>query len=161
MLKQDTECRIVNTASIGGLLTGTDNSPYVVSKFGVVALSETVYRELERMQSKVGITLVCPGIINTNIIKSERNRPVDLNNPPGETTANMSDPKAQDYIRGIKQLFANGMSPEKVADNVFEAIKENQLYALPGGERFMPFIKARFKDILRRKNPRVVPVKSK
>jgi NAD(P)-dependent dehydrogenase (short-subunit alcohol dehydrogenase family) len=158
MLKQDTECRIVNTASVAGLSTGTDNSAYAVSKFGVVALSETVYRELERMHSKVGISVVCPGIINTNIIESERNRPAELQNAPGAQTINISDPRVQEMIKGIKQVFANGMSPQKVADIVFDAIKGNKFYALPDAERFMPAIKARMEDILRGNNPRAIPV---
>jgi NAD(P)-dependent dehydrogenase (short-subunit alcohol dehydrogenase family) len=158
MLKQDTECRIVNTASVAGLSTGTDNSAYAVSKFGVVALSETVYRELERMHSKVGISVVCPGIINTNIIESERNRPAELQNAPGAQTINISDPRVQEMIKGIKQVFANGMSPQKVADIVFDAIKGNEFYALPDAERFMPAIKARMEDILRGNNPRAIPV---
>ena len=158
MLKQDTECHIVNTASVAGLLTGTDNSPYAVSKFGVVALTETVYREMERQHSKVGISVLCPGIINTNIIESERNRPTELQNAPEEQQIDMTDPKIQEYIKALKKVFANGMSPQKVADIVFDAIKGNKFFALPDAERFMPSIKARMEDILQRNNPRTIPV---
>jgi NAD(P)-dependent dehydrogenase (short-subunit alcohol dehydrogenase family) len=157
MLKQDTECYIVNTASVAGLLTSTDNLPYAVSKHAVVALSETAYRELERAKSKVGISVICPGIINTNILDHERNRPTGLKNPPNPAF-DMNSPQAQQIRKEIKRVFANGMSPEKVADIVFSGIRENKFYILPDAERFMPSVKARMEDILQGNNPRSIPV---
>jgi NAD(P)-dependent dehydrogenase (short-subunit alcohol dehydrogenase family) len=158
MLKQNTECHIVNTASVAGLTTGTDNSPYAASKHGIVALTETLYRELERQHSKVQISVICPGIINTNILDCERNRPAELRNAPVKQTLDMSDPKVQEFMKAFKQLFANGMSPQKVADIVFDAIKGEKFYILPDAERFMPAVKARMEDILQGQNPRTIPV---
>lgn len=158
MIKQDTDCHIVNTASVAGLTTGMDNSPYAVSKHGIVALTETVYRELERMHSKVRISVLCPGIINTNILDCERNRPAELRNAPGHQTIDMSDPKVQEFMKAFKQVFANGMSPQKVADIVFDAIKGEKFYILPDAERFMSAVKTRMEDILQGQNPRTVPV---
>src|SRR5512136_413811 len=54
MLKQDTECHIVNTSSIAGLVVGPGSSGcYNVAKHGVVALSETLYYDLARCGAKV------------------------------------------------------------------------------------------------------------
>lgn len=158
MLKQNTECHIVNTASVAGLISNTDNGPYAVSKHGVVALAETLYRELERQQSKVRISVLCPGIINTNILDCERNRPSELRNAPGQQAFDMSDPKVQEFVKAIKQVFANGMSPQKVADIVFDAIRGENFYILPDAERFMPAVKARMEDILQGQNPRTVSI---
>jgi short-subunit dehydrogenase len=125
MLKQNTECYIVNTASVAGLIGGASNDPYIVSKHGVVALSEALYRELPMLgNKKIGVSVLCPGVINTNILDSTRNRPANLRNAPGEETMDMSDPKVQAMMRYIKQIFEKGMSPQEVADIVFNAIKE-------------------------------------
>ena len=74
--EQAVEAHIVNTASIGGWLAG--NPLYSVTKFGVVALTEALYVELRRAESKVGVSLLCPGYVKTALADSERNRPAQL-----------------------------------------------------------------------------------
>ncbi|MGH7058491.1 MAG: SDR family NAD(P)-dependent oxidoreductase, partial [Acetobacteraceae bacterium] len=64
---------IVNTASIGGLTTMPGLGAYAVSKYGVVALSETLAQELAEDRSAVGVTVLCPGPTRTNIKRSSRN----------------------------------------------------------------------------------------
>jgi NAD(P)-dependent dehydrogenase (short-subunit alcohol dehydrogenase family) len=157
MLKQDEECRIVNTASVAGLMSGTDNGPYAVSKHGVVSLSETLYREMKRATSKVGVSVICPGIINTSILDSERNRPAGLKNPPN-TAMDMDSPQAQQMIEQFKRIFAEGMSPQEVADIVFNAIKENKFYILPNAEIFKPAVYARLDDIHQERNPTTIQI---
>src|SRR3954453_6260602 len=80
MLEQGTEGHIVNTASVAGLLASGFKPSYDVSKFGVVALSESLYRELEAIQAKVKVSVLCPGLVKTNIMASGRNRPGRLEN---------------------------------------------------------------------------------
>jgi NAD(P)-dependent dehydrogenase (short-subunit alcohol dehydrogenase family) len=69
---------IVNTASIGGLVTMSGLGAYSVTKYGVVALSETLAQELEEEHSSVGVTVLCPGPTRTNIKTSTRTRPPQL-----------------------------------------------------------------------------------
>ncbi|MGW3471709.1 SDR family NAD(P)-dependent oxidoreductase [Saccharopolyspora sp. NPDC000995] len=66
---------IVNTASIFGMFTASPLGAYSVSKFGVVALTETLAAELEQDGSKVGATVLCPSTVLTNVGSSTRNRP--------------------------------------------------------------------------------------
>ncbi|MFF3574813.1 SDR family NAD(P)-dependent oxidoreductase [Nocardia jiangxiensis] len=66
---------IVNTASIAGLRTGRGLAAYGVSKFGVVALTETVSDELAERDSHVGVGVLVPAMVRSNIADSERNRP--------------------------------------------------------------------------------------
>ena len=77
MLEQGSESHIVNTASIAGLVAGGDIASYAVTKFGVVALSEHLYLELEQAGAKTKVSVLCPGFVATNIMDSERNRPAD------------------------------------------------------------------------------------
>src|SRR5205085_11973177 len=78
MLAQDTDCHIVNTASIAGLISGPGLGAYKVAKHGVVTLSETLHHELAERGAKVKVAVLCPGIVNTRIMESARNRPSHL-----------------------------------------------------------------------------------
>ena len=69
---------VVNTASILGHMISAGLGPYNVSKHGVVALSETLHAEMAAAETGVGVTCLCPGIVSTNIMDSDRNRPERL-----------------------------------------------------------------------------------
>ena len=152
MLKQNTECHIVNTASTAGLHTSPEDGPYYVSKHGVVALSETLYRKLEQGDHKIGVSVLCPGYIRTNLTDCARNRPRELQNKPGEGL-DMTSTSVQDALRAAAQLLDDGMMPRQVADMIFNAIRDKKFYILPNAEPFIPMIQARLEDILQERNP--------
>jgi NAD(P)-dependent dehydrogenase (short-subunit alcohol dehydrogenase family) len=154
MLKQATECHIVNTASIGGFLSGAYSSPYSVSKHGVVIISESLYLELAMIGNKhIGVSVLCPGPIQTKIMDGKRNRPKELRNDPALEKINLADPNVQAAVNGLTQAVDNGMPPQKVADIVFNAIKEKKFYILPNIEFSKPMIQMRMEDILQQRNP--------
>ncbi len=99
---------------------------YNVSKHGVVTLSETLYGELRDAGSNVGVSVLCPGIIRTNLRNSERNRPDHLRDlEPEEVQARIeSTPGFSDTVR------LRALSPEWAAECVFEGIKANRFYIL-------------------------------
>ena len=72
---------IVNTSSIDGLVTVRNAAGYVAAKHAVSALSETVYRELDEAGSSVGISVLCPAAVATDILNSGRHRPSRLSRP--------------------------------------------------------------------------------
>src|SRR5262249_8814343 len=78
MLEQKNECHIVNTSSVAGLMVGGFSSPYSVSKHAVVALSESLYVTLQMKNSPIKVSVLCPGLVRTNIGNAERNRPAEL-----------------------------------------------------------------------------------
>ncbi len=69
---------IVNTASMAGLVAGPRLGAYAAAKFGVVGLTEVLAAELAADNSRVGVSVLCPGTVHTNIGTSSRNRPVGL-----------------------------------------------------------------------------------
>lgn len=152
MLTQDTECYVVNTASMAGLISFPGNDPYRVSKHAVVTLSEGLYYELRTAGTKIGVSVVCPGYIRTNIMDCERNRPAALQNKPGEEF-DISDPQVQAMLQESRQLVENGMQPQQAANIVFDAIRINQFYVLPNGEEFIPLVQNRMEDIVHKRNP--------
>ncbi len=78
MIAQDTACHIVNVSSVAGLLSGPRLGVYKVAKHGVVSLSETLYYELAQRGTQVGVSVLCPGFVNTDIMTGDRNRPAEL-----------------------------------------------------------------------------------
>jgi len=128
MLDQDVECHIVNTASIEGLWARIGGASYQATKHAVVALSEVLKMEMVFTESKVGVSVLCPGAVDTGIVDSFRNRPPELRNIP-EETLELTPEQLRQYEEA-KAVFANGMAPIEVADNVFRAIAEDRFYIL-------------------------------
>ena len=146
LLSQGVEGHIVNTASIAGTVAGPGGAAYNVSKFGVVALSETLHHELTMLGSQVHVSVLCPGFVNTRIADAERNRPAALS----ETAPKM--PGAEEMEQLGRQLLAAGAPPDTVADVVFEAVRDERFYLLPHPE-WKQFIRARMEDLLAERTP--------
>jgi NAD(P)-dependent dehydrogenase (short-subunit alcohol dehydrogenase family) len=153
MIKQDVECYIVNTASVGGLYTFGGGATYVVSKHAAVAFSECLYREITRLGYKIGVSVLCPGSVRTKILDAERNRPTAFRNAPGEATPYLTDPKVLEGLQEFQRQIDSGLPPEKVAGVVFDAIRKNKFYILPNTESHKPIIRARLEDIIQERNP--------
>ena len=115
-------------------------------------LSETLYRKLEQGDHNIGISVLCPGYIRTNLTDCARNRPRELQNKPGEGL-DMTSTSVQDALRAAAQLLDDGMMPQQVADMIFNAIRDKKFYILPNAEPFIPMIQARLEDILQERNP--------
>ena len=147
MLEQNTECHIVNSASIAGLKYNTFMGPYSVSKFGIVSLSESLYLELMELDSKVKVSVLCPGFVNTRMGDSVRNRPVGLMDPVGSVSA-----KGLEKMRSLMSMANAGMSSEKVAEMVFQAINEERFYIITHEDSFDD-IENRMNCILQERNP--------
>jgi NAD(P)-dependent dehydrogenase (short-subunit alcohol dehydrogenase family) len=148
MLKQEEEGHIVNTASLAGLMPG--QGIYGVTKQAVVALSESLYNELHLMNAKIGVSVLCPGWVNTKIADASRNRPAEL----AKTVGTAVDDQRQQVVNDIVRNFLkNGLAPSEIARQVFEAIRDDQLYIITHPE--MDFIfQERFDNIINRRNPK-------
>lgn len=81
ILRHGEDGHVVNTASVAGFQNrrGTDQGPYSMTKYAVVSLSEALEQELQ--DSKVGVSVLCPGPIATNIAHGGRNRPDHMGGP--------------------------------------------------------------------------------
>jgi NAD(P)-dependent dehydrogenase (short-subunit alcohol dehydrogenase family) len=146
MLAHGEEGHIVNTASMAGMVAGPFMGPYNVSKFGVVALSETLFHDLRMANAKIGVSVLCPGFVNTNIGESGRNRPGEYGEPAVRINVN------EDRAVMFRQMLENGMPPPTLAGIVFDAIKEQRFYILTHPE-MKPAIERRMKGILAEQSP--------
>ncbi len=147
MLAQNTECHIINTSSAAGLIVGSGSAPYAVTKHGVVALSENLYLALQQRNSLVKVSVLCPGLVRTSIVDTERHRPAELRNEPIKMT-----PEMQAGLAAFKAAMEASMPPLQVADVVFDAIKKEQFYILTHPE-WMEVIRLRTDKLLRLENP--------
>lgn len=147
MLAQNTECHIVNTSSIAGLIVGGGASPYAVTKHAVVALSEGLYLALQQRSPLVKVSVLCPGLVRTDIANAERHRPTGLRNEPAPLS-----PEMQTGLAAFNALLDNAMPPLKVADAVFDAIKREQFYVLTD-PAWTEVIQLRTDRLLRMENP--------
>jgi NAD(P)-dependent dehydrogenase (short-subunit alcohol dehydrogenase family) len=142
MLKQGEEGHIVNTASMAGLLAGPMMGAYNVSKFAVVALSETLHHELQMASGgKIGVSVLCPGFVNTNIHQSSLRRP---SGAPPEPAPGSPEAAGRD---AFLQMMASGMAPSEVARQVFEAVRDRRFYILTH-EEFKPRVLERAQTIV-------------
>ena len=120
MLDHGEEGHIVNTASLAGLIPG--GGAYSVSKHGVLALTEGIYQSFEAMGANLSASVLCPGLVNTNIGHAERNRPSEFGEPVAPS---------QEAREGMLAMLSGGMDPDRVADIVFDSIVEQRCYILP------------------------------
>ena len=147
MLAGGDEAHIVNTASMAGLSTAPFMSVYDVTKHAVVALSESMYKEFAVTGAPIGVSVVCPGLVNTNIMRSSRNRPVDL------ADQGKSGPMAQAFGQNLSDRLAGGYPPAVVADQVLQGIVEGRFYIVPAQPEVKASATLRAQDIIELRNP--------
>jgi NAD(P)-dependent dehydrogenase (short-subunit alcohol dehydrogenase family) len=123
LLEQD-EGHIVNTASLAGLGGVAALGVYCTSKFAVVGLSESLHHDLAARGSNVGVSVLCPGFVQTNIGRSDRNAP--------ESLRAWVDSRDAAGMRDMAEaLAAAGIPPATVADAVFDAVAQRRFFVVP------------------------------
>ena len=113
---------IVNTASMAGLLTAPNMGVYNVSKHAVVALSETLYQDLQLVSQQLGVSVLCPYFVPTGISQSHRNRPNDVA-AQKPTPSQLMGQAMMD-----KAVGSGKVSAAEVAQKVFDAVRTGQFY---------------------------------
>ena len=104
---------IVNIASMAGYVAGPGMTAYSATKYGVIGLSEALAGELA--EHRIGVTVICPGVINTNITRASR----------------IYGPLATDENRerGVRAFERRNYTPERVAQGILKAIERNRRVA--------------------------------
>ncbi|MBO0869865.1 MAG: SDR family NAD(P)-dependent oxidoreductase [Micromonosporaceae bacterium] len=121
---------LVATASLAGLTAHPGFGAYTVSKFGVVGMMEALRTELAG--SDIGVTVFCPGVVNSRIAHSGRNRPGGALPPPPPPPPGFE---------------SAGMDPDEAGQRVLRGIRNDDLYVLTTPE-FEPELRARGEAIL-------------
>ena len=138
------EGHVVNTASVAGLIAAPFLGPYNATKQAVVAISETLFKDLQAVGAPIGVSVLCPGFVQTRIAESERNRPAWA--PDREV------PGADELRGAVQSLVDGGIAPSMVAERVIDAVRTETFYVLTHPE-LDDAITTRFDDILLRRPP--------
>ncbi|MBV9882593.1 MAG: SDR family NAD(P)-dependent oxidoreductase [Sphingomonadaceae bacterium] len=128
---------IVNTASLGCFFANSGAGIYSASKFAVHGISMAMRDALK--DKGIGVSVLCPANIRTNIAESIRTRPAHLSNSGYKVD--------EREIAALHEIYAQGMDPEELAGHVKEAIAENRFYIIPYPEA-RPMLEAAFQQVL-------------
>jgi NAD(P)-dependent dehydrogenase (short-subunit alcohol dehydrogenase family) len=137
MLAEGEAGHIVNTASFGGLISGTANPIYIVSKHAVVALSENLHNDLTARNTNIGVSVLCPGWVRTSIVNSDRNRE--------------NAPKLTENVSRIRERFQDGINTGLEADAVGEIVVDaisNERFYIHTHPEWMDVVRQRFDAIV-------------
>lgn len=116
MFKQTQRARIVNMASFYGLCSGSQMATYGMSKHAIVALSESLYFDLRRLNKPVDVSVVCPSFANTQLL------------------ANSSPSTPDKFHQMMHALIERSRPTEDIANHIFSALHNNTFYILPDKE---------------------------
>jgi len=127
MIKQDKECRIVNTASIAGLVTVENSPAYVSSKFAAVSLTEVLEMQLQDAGAKVKAHVICPAIVQSDLNNCTRHRQPEL------FDADDSGYKTDDFKKRnavVQMSMSFGMPAETAITRIINGLEKDQFYIL-------------------------------
>jgi NAD(P)-dependent dehydrogenase (short-subunit alcohol dehydrogenase family) len=145
MIAQGEAGHVVNTASMAGLLPMPNLAAYAVAKSGVVALSESLYLDLEAEGVPIGVSVLCPGWIQTRITDSGRNRP--------EALGAAAPPPTRRSTEGVTAE----LDADDVAAQVVDAIRTGRFWILTH-PRYREVIQSRAAGIGSDVRPTAAPV---
>ncbi|SED53599.1 SDR family NAD(P)-dependent oxidoreductase [Streptomyces sp. TLI_105] len=143
MLERGEKAWVVNVSSIGGMLPSPLMAPYSVTKFGTLALTESLHYEMLMKGAPIQVSVVTPGSVKSEIFKVAR---------PGET----EPPEVAAFNEQLQDLAdEHGLTPEEHAARVFEMVAEGKYWAIPQPEQLFPALQPRTDMILGQENPRL------
>jgi NAD(P)-dependent dehydrogenase (short-subunit alcohol dehydrogenase family) len=154
MLAHGQEGHIINTASKAGLIFGT--SLYSTSKHTVIALTEALYAQLKQVNSKLAVSVLCPGAVNTDLnSNSNRIRPVDnasTENPNllNEDISLSPNNFMSTYQSTVQTRMAAGKEPYEIAEMLIQGLQSGDFYIMPSRLEDA-VVDERFKNIQERK----------
>jgi len=140
------EGHIVNTASMAGLVNPPNMGVYNASKHAVVAMSETLYQDLQLVSDQITASVLCPFFVPTGITESQRNRPEAL--AADKPTRSQLIGKAMND----RAVGSGKVSAADVARFVFDAVAEKRFY-IYSHPKSLASVQTRLEDIMQARNP--------
>lgn len=134
LFKQDFRAHLINMASLYGLCSGSHVASYTMSKHAVLALSESLYFDLKRMEKPIDISVVCPSFTDTALLSTT------------------NDGSA--FHNSLNSLLAHSRPAFEMAENIVQQVEQKKFYILPD-EEVRTYAKQRVQAILEQENPHV------
>lgn len=149
LIEQGEEAHVINTASLASFSGTGEHAPYCSSKAAVLSISQSLYSELAAWNTKVGVSVVCPGMVATQIHKSNRNRPT------GDRPWSDREWNNPDHVKGSEVFQGRGVAPEEIARLTLQALKDNRFYVF-NGEHWPELLRRNYESQRRAENPQVI-----
>ncbi|CAN7347402.1 SDR family NAD(P)-dependent oxidoreductase [Trinickia sp. LjRoot230] len=141
MLAQKEPAHIVNTASVAGFLAPPMMGVYNASKHAVVALTETLYHDLRKIDAPIGCSLLSPAFAPTGIADAERARPARWRNAAAPSASQVL--AARELRRAVR---AGRLGPAQIAEAAFDAVRARRFYVFTH-PAILPSVRLRHEDI--------------
>ena len=139
LLQCGASAHIVNTSSAAGLATLSGSAVYCATKHAVVALSECLLADLKAASAPIGVSVLCPALVATNIGRSSRNRPAALER---------SFPVDGAYEERVRAgMAASPITARDVAEQAIAGVKAARFYIMPHEQTYRS-VESRMQRIL-------------
>ena len=139
---------VVNTASLASFNGTGEHAPYCSSKAACLSVSQALRSELIAADTPIGVSVVCPGMVATEIHRSWRNRPA------GDRPWSDREQSAAAFRANSEAVQGAGVGPELIAEATLDAILTDRFYVFHG-DRAQPYLQKFLHPILRAENPPV------
>lgn len=144
------EGHVVNTSSMAGITSMPSTGAYTASKHAVVAMSEVLHHELALQgHTGVGVSVLCPGWVATNLMESDRNRP---GGPRAVDPDVEVSPEQAAFREALLSAFHAGKSPDEIAEMVHDAVVGRRFWIITHDDWF-PVAVGRAQDVIDQRNP--------
>lgn len=127
MLESGEPGHLVNTSSMAGLIPVPLNAAYTASKHALIGLARTLEAEFAAIEAQIGVSVVCPGSVNTSIVDDEIARYADA----GPLAA-----PAKAVLDTLKAGIDTGMPPADAGEMIVKSIEANRFWVFPNSEEF-------------------------
>ncbi|MBT5711766.1 SDR family NAD(P)-dependent oxidoreductase [Candidatus Poribacteria bacterium] len=144
LLAQGEPAHIVNTVSVAGLLARAATHVYTMSKHAALSLSESLVAQLAEIDSSIGVSLLCPGYVDTGLSASDTSAPPAVAALAEAETAEHAEMRAR-----FERSIGRGIAPDLVAAGAIDAILTGRTYVLTHPE-YNELIRLRVADIMER-----------
>ncbi|MBA3536705.1 MAG: SDR family NAD(P)-dependent oxidoreductase [Tatlockia sp.] len=134
MFKQSHRSHVINMASFYALCSGSQMAAYAMSKHAILALSESLYFDLQRLDKPVDVSVVCPSFANTALL------------------ANSAPLDSDKLHQMVVDLLARSTPAKDVAEHIVREVKNKTFYILPDKE-VKDYTEQRTKAIIEQSDP--------
>ena len=148
MIAHGEDAHVINTGSLASFNGNGDHAPYCSSKMAVLGISQALYSEMKALETKIGVSIVCPGMVATRIHQSWRNR------PEGDTAWSDREFADEAHRAGSDAFQGAGIAPAVIAESTLEAVREGRFYVF-SGSNWQRFMEATLGRAVRGENPMV------
>ncbi|MDA3624587.1 SDR family NAD(P)-dependent oxidoreductase [Saccharopolyspora sp. WRP15-2] len=140
MLERGEKAWIVNVSSVGGMLPSPLMAPYSATKFGVLALTESLHYEMRMKNAPIQVSVVTPGSVRSEIFRTGG-------------SADIAPEVAAFNAQLQQRADEHGLTPEQHAERVFDEVAEGKYWVIPQPDELLPALQPRTNMILGEKTP--------